>query len=81
MVKEANTVKLNGCHSRPPFRETLRVQDGYFDDSWHTDIRTPRWITIPFRGEKSCQYALSELGQADAGCTDCKHKANQGVLI
>lgn len=60
-----------GCHDRPPFRPILIVQDGWYLDGV---TRTPKLASTPFRMAPECQYTLTELGQKDARCNDCKHK-------
>ena len=67
-------MRKNGCHNRPPFKETMLVQSGYYDDSWFTGERTARWITSPFRMARECQFTRTELGKIDPGCNGCKHK-------
>ena len=62
---------LNGCHNRPPFKTSMKVADGHWDDGVQ---RIPKLTSIPFRMKKPCQYTLSELGQKDAKCTGCKHR-------
>lgn len=65
------STRLNGCHNRAPFRTTLVVQDGWFMDGV---TRVPRMVAAPFRMAPDCRYTHTELGQADTGCTDCRHR-------
>lgn len=58
--------KLNGCYDRPPFRDTLSVQDGW------TKSGTKYTVEIPFRMDQECQYRHTQLGKADPGCVGCK---------
>jgi hypothetical protein len=58
--------KVNGCHNRAPYKETVEVQDGWTSD------QTRRMVTIPFPMTTDCQYTLSELGQKDEKCVGCK---------
>lgn len=60
-----------GCFNRPPFRTVMPVQDGWYLDGV---TRTPRLVAMRHRMQPDCQYTHTELGQADAGCTDCKHR-------
>ena len=49
---------MSGCFNRPP-------------------LHNPDWpgrAPIPFRMSPDCEYTKSALGQADKGCTGCKHK-------
>ena len=63
-----------GCHNRPPFRSVLPVQDGFFMDRV---TRVPRMVAAPFRMSPDCQYTKTALGQADKGCTGCKHRESK----
>lgn len=63
---------MNGCHNRPPYRETIAVQDGYHQD---TATRVPKMIDIPsFAHGAGCQYTLSQLGRDDPKCSWCMWK-------
>ena len=74
-------MRLNGCHNRPPFKETMLVQSGYFEDSWFIKgERIARWVTSPFRMERECQYQKDDKYN-DQGCVGCVHKSTQGVLL
>lgn len=61
-----------GCMNRPAFRAVQPVQDGYYADG---TTRTPRMADVRFVMSPTCQYTLSELGQADTGCAGCKHRS------
>lgn len=37
--------------------------------------RTPRMVSTPNPMTKDCQYTHTTIGQADAKCQGCKHKA------
>jgi hypothetical protein len=67
-------MKQNGCHNRPPYRSQLKVVDGHWDDGVQ---RIPKLTQIPYRMTTGCQYTLTTLGQADAGCDGCKHKVSK----
>lgn len=58
------------CFNRPPFKETLIVQDGWFMDGV---TRTPRMKSIPFRMARDCRYQADDLYN-DPQCVGCKHK-------
>lgn len=60
----------NGCHNRPPLRGHCT-----YDLDWSKGhpLKVVR-IEHPHRMSKDCEYTKSELGQADPGCTGCKHK-------
>lgn len=59
------------CKDRPPFRQTLAVQDGWYVNDCFT--RTPRMILIPFRMAHDCQYQRDDKYK-DPQCAGCKHK-------
>lgn len=61
----------HGCFNRAPFKASLKVPDGWWDDGVQ---RIAKLITIPFRMAMDCQYTLSQLGQADQKCHGCKHR-------
>lgn len=63
--------KPYACFDRLPFRTSLKVQDGYWDDGLQ---RIPKLTSVPFRMEFSCQYRHTELGKADARCEGCTWK-------
>ena len=69
---------MYGCYNRPPFKQTTEVQDGWavVGDARATTetTRFPTMRTIPFRMSQECNYTHTELGQADKGCIDCKHR-------
>ena len=69
-----------GCKDRPPFKPTMLVQSGYFEDSWFIKgERIARWVTSPFRMSKVCEYQKEQ--HDDPGCVGCIHKSTQGELI
>ena len=53
------------CHNRPPFRQTVELRNE----------RGEVVTSFPFRMAPDCRYTHTELGQADARCDGCKHKA------
>lgn len=57
-----------GCHDRPPFIDGYEAQDGWFSSG------PRRKVIVPVRAETNCQFTKSDMGQADPGCTACKHK-------
>lgn len=61
-----------GCFDRPPLRTQVVVQAGFFMDGV---TRTPRMVSTPNPMTKDCQYTHTTIGQADAKCQGCKHKA------
>lgn len=61
----------NGCHNREPFKQTMKVQDGYIEGG---PYRVAETVETPFRMANECQYTLSDLGKTDKGCEGCKHK-------
>lgn len=65
-------MKLNGCHNRGPLRS------GVFEQKWAAAGTRPQavLVEVPMRMNPDCQYTYSRLGQADAACTDCKHRAS-----
>ena len=68
-------MNLNGCHNRPPFREGIPVQDGYWLDG---RTRTPRMAWAPFRMARDCQYSNDQLvGAKDPRCSGCRWKVQQ----
>jgi len=44
---------MNGCYNREPFRESIKVQDGWID---YVNSRMPKMIDAPFRMSKECEY-------------------------
>ena len=59
--------KVNGCHNRAPYKQTLQVQDGWVDGKRNM-------VTIPFAMSNDCQYRHTELGKADVACNGCRWK-------
>jgi hypothetical protein len=68
---DACMTRNNGCHNRGPYATRQIVQAGWWMDGV---TRVARMESIPARMAKDCQYTLSKLGQADQGCTGCRHK-------
>ena len=63
-----------GCHNREPLKATSVVPAGWTTMTYpHTEVRVVERIHDPMT--KDCQYTHSELGQADAKCDGCKHRA------
>lgn len=62
---------MNGCHNRPPFKESLWVFNGYGYDATRREIES---VKIPFRMAMDCQYSKSKEGQVDPKCEGCTHK-------
>jgi len=60
-----------GCHNRREYKPKVMVQDGWWMDG---QSRTAKMVTKPFAMTKDCQYTKSALGQADTGCTGCRHR-------
>jgi hypothetical protein len=61
-----------GCHNREPFPALIPFPahqpigfEGYIVNS-----EAVQFVKNVFR--KDCQYTLTDLGQADKGCTGCK---------
>jgi len=44
---------VNGCFNRAPFKESMKVQDGWID---YCNSRMPKMIDVPFRMSKDCEY-------------------------
>jgi len=61
-----------GCFNREPFKETMRVQDGWiWKDNRHT--RIPKMVSLKFSMSKKCEYQKDDKYN-DQGCVGCKHK-------
>lgn len=64
------SARLNGCHNRAAFLahqtigKELVLQDGAL-------VSRPVQIPNFSAADSSCRYTLSDLGQADKGCTGC----------
>ena len=58
-----------GCHNRPQFLPSYPVQNGWFSTG------TRIMVSQPFTMAKDCQYTLTDLGRADKGCIDCRHRS------
>lgn len=69
--RKADAMTLNGCHNRPPFKTSMKVADGHWDDGVQ---RIPKLASVPFRMTFECQYTHTTLGQADKQCSGCKHR-------
>lgn len=65
------TARPYACHNRPPYRQHMKVADGHWDDGVQ---RIHKLTSVPFRMNPTCQYTLSQLGQADQRCTGCQWK-------
>ena len=63
-----------GCHNRAE----LRGHCTRFTD-WHEGQPLLVRIDHPHVMAKDCQYTLTALGQADTGCTSCKHRLQKGT--
>lgn len=70
-----------GCHNREPLRDRATVQAGFTpvtcNPNYATDTRHQVLKVIPDPMSKDCQYTHSALGQADAKCQGCKHRAEK----
>lgn len=60
---------MYGCHNRAPFKETLKVQDGYFPSQ--ADYRVHKLVEIKDPMTKTCNYTLTDLGKTDSKCNGC----------
>jgi len=70
-------MSLNGCHNRPPLRDTAIVQSGWreiFIDSEQVYTRVPVMIYISDPMTKRCVY--SQDNKNDPKCIGCKHLEN-----
>mgnify|MGYP003613952509 CR=1 FL=1 len=65
-----------GCHNREPLKTEAVVQTG-----WSTfiqpDAEARMVARIPDPMSKDCRYTHTDLGQADAKCEGCKHRAGR----
>lgn len=70
-----------GCHNRKPLKTGAVVQEG-----WHDTVlsianlsmtRQPVMVAVPDEMSKDCRYTRTDLGQADAKCEGCKHRAGR----
>lgn len=59
---------VHGCSNRAPYKKVTELRDhhGRLIASW------------PFRMAETCQYTLSELGQADKRCVGCRWRQEPG---
>lgn len=64
MKTSKESFKKYGCHNRKPFKQFLKVQDG-----WH-ESGNRKMKTIPFRMSHECEY---DLKTTDERCKDCGH--------
>lgn len=66
-----------GCHNREPLRDEAVVQSGWarLNNRPIVEARYMEVISDPM--SKDCQYTHSALGQADAKCEGCKHRARR----
>lgn len=65
-------MKPYACHNRPPYRQHMKAQDGYWNDGLQRII--PKLVSIPFRMNPDCQYTKTSLGEADKRGIGCKWK-------
>ena len=69
---------IYGCHNRKPMRDTAVVQTG-----WSVFVRPDAEVrmvaTIPDPMSKDCRYTHTALGQSDAKCHGCKHRAKESA--
>lgn len=68
-------VQLNGCHNRPPLKDTYEAQDGYMRDPDYfygkdVTVAIPISVTITNVMSKDCQHD----SYADPKCKGCCHK-------
>ena len=62
--------RLNSCHNRPPYADTLRVQEGWVESG---PSRVAVMTEVPFRMTPGCVYSTDQLiGQLDQGCDGCR---------
>ncbi len=65
---------MNGCHNRNPLKETIDVQDGWYESRIYRHngsfTRTPFMKTITDPMTKTCQYQV--LHKDDPKCKDCR---------
>lgn len=73
-------MKPYACHNRKPFKAITQVQDGsnLVRSTSGYVTREPIIVEAPFRMAPDCQYTHTDLGQADARCVGCKHRAEVG---
>lgn len=56
---------MYGCYNRAPFKETIWVQDGWYD----TTVRMqPRMVQIPDPMSKECNYSKTHPDPRCEGC-------------
>lgn len=67
--------RLNGCHNRPPLAAYRTVQDGLKQVGF-IGVSVRMTEIQNFSHGAGCEYTKSALGQADQGCTGCKHKVS-----
>lgn len=70
-----------GCHNREPLRDTALVQSGWARLQNEPVVEAKYMTVIPAPMSKDCQYTSSDLGQADAKCEGCKHRAGRTPVI
>lgn len=62
----------HGCNGRPPLKDTMLVQDGYWSEpgpELFTRMTRHRVIEIKVQTSKHCQYVLDN--PTDPGCAGC----------
>lgn len=65
-------MKLNGCHNRAPFVNTVVVQSGWQYEQRMVDlsyVRMPVMVEVPNVMTKDCQYSILTPDPRCAGCT------------
>lgn len=64
-----------GCHNRAPLKTEAVVRAGSVPVGRNVMAMSVK--TIPDPMTKHCNYTHTELGQADAKCEGCMHRAEQ----
>lgn len=65
-----------GCHNRSPYRESYKVQDGYFAAGYE---RIDKMIAAKHVMTTDCQYTKTHLGQIDSRCDGCKWRVSPSL--
>lgn len=68
-----------GLYNRGEFKPSMLVQDGYYDDSWHTGERIARWKWSPFRMSMECEFQKDDKYQLP-DCIGCSRKSTKGEI-
>lgn len=66
-----------GCHNRKPLKDEAMVQTGWSPFRHHPNHEAREMVRIPDPMSKDCRYTHTDLGQADAKCEGCKHRAGR----